>query len=79
MTQSPDPNRPATLERAYLVGVQTHDMPAGEGAELLLELRELVKNLGLAVTRSTLVNLRQPTPKLLLGSGKTEELIAQAK
>ncbi|HEU5078050.1 MAG TPA: GTPase HflX [Opitutaceae bacterium] len=67
------------LERAFLIGVQTAQMPTGEGAELLLELKELVENLRLEVVRSTLVNLRTPTPALLLGSGKAEELIAQAK
>ena len=71
--------RPEKLERAFLVGVQTADMADGEGAELLLELQELVENLRLTVTRSTLVNLRTPTPKFLLGSGKAQELVEQAK
>jgi GTPase len=72
-------SRPKKLERAFLIGVQTNDMPDGEGAELLKELTELVENLRLAVVRTTLVNLRSPNPALLLGSGKSEELIAQAK
>jgi len=72
-------DKPARLERAFLVGVQTDDLPKGEAAELLLELKELVENLRLVVTRSTLVNLRRPTPALFLGSGKTEEIIAQAQ
>ena len=67
------------LERAFLIGVQSPDMPPGEGAELLAELTELVENLRLRVTRTTLVTLRTPTPATLLGSGKTAELIAQAK
>lgn len=66
--------------RAFLVGVQTPTMTAGEGAELLGELRELVENLHLPVTRSTLVTLRdRAQPKFLIGSGKASELIAQAK
>jgi len=72
-------DKPSKLERAFLVGVQTSDMTAGEGAELLSELKELVENLRIAVTRTTLVNLRQPTPALLLGRGKAEELVALAK
>ncbi len=72
-------SRPKKLERAFLIGVQTTEMPAGEGAELLDELTELVENLRLTVVRTTLVNLRNPTPSLLLGSGKAEELVAQAK
>jgi GTP-binding protein HflX len=71
--------KPTQLERAFLVGIQTDTMAAGEGAELLLELKELVENLRLRVTQSVLVNLRRPTPALLLGSGKAEELIALAK
>ncbi|MDO8539704.1 MAG: GTPase HflX [Opitutaceae bacterium] len=72
-------DKPAQLQRAFLVGVQTHDMAAGEGAELLSELKELVENLRIEVVRTTLVSLRRATPALLLGSGKAEEIIAQAK
>ena len=32
-------DKPAQLERAFLVGVQTNDMKTGETAELLTELR----------------------------------------
>ncbi len=68
------------VSRAFLVGVQTPDMTAGEGAELLGELQELVENLDLTITRSLLVNLRdRQQPKFLIGSGKAAEIIAQAK
>ena len=73
-----DDKRPNKLERAFLVGVQTHEMEDGEGAELLLELTELVENLRLKVTRTELVNLRRPTSALFLGSGKAKELCEQA-
>jgi GTP-binding protein HflX len=66
-------------QRAFLVGIQTHDMTPGEGTELLTELTELVENLRLEVVRKTLVNLRTPTPSLLLGTGKAAELAALAK
>src|ERR1035437_3300298 len=66
-------------ERALLIGVQTQKMTAGEGAELLTELTELVENLRMSVTRSMLVNLRTFTPATLLGNGKTNELIELAK
>lgn len=72
-------DKPAKLERAFLVGVQTSDMKPGEAAELLIELKELVENLRIDVTRTELVNLRRATPSLLLGSGKAEEIIALAK
>jgi GTPase len=66
-------------QRAFLVGIQTAEMAPGEAAELLTELEELVQNLRIEVVGMELVNLRQPTPATLIGSGKTEELIAQAK
>ncbi len=66
-------------ERAFLVGVQTTAMAAGEAAELLTELHELVENLRIGIVGRELVNLRKPTPATLIGSGKTEEIIAQAK
>ncbi|MEI7552694.1 MAG: GTPase HflX [Verrucomicrobiota bacterium] len=66
-------------DRAFLVGVQTAQLPPGEAAELLVELQELVENLHIGVVGQALVNLRHPTPATLLGSGKTEEIIAAAK
>jgi GTP-binding protein HflX len=69
----------ARLERAFLVGIQTAGMASGDGQELLAELSELVENLGIAVTSSTLVNLRSPTPKFLVGSGKAAELAEMAR
>src|SRR5438552_632453 len=54
-------------------------MAPGEGAELLAELRELVENLKLTITQTMLVNLRTPTPALLLGSGKAKEISDLAK
>lgn len=69
-----------TVSRALLVGVQTPDMTAGEGEELLGELKELVENLNLTVTRTVLVTLRdRAQPKYLVGSGKAAELMALAK
>ncbi len=72
-------DKPAQLERAFLVGVQTPEMGAGEAAELLSELKELVENLRITVARTQLVNLRRATPALLLGSGKAQEIVDLAK
>lgn len=66
-------------QRALLVGLQTPDMKPGEGDELLGELTELVENLGLVITGTVFVNLRQTQAKFLVGSGKAAELIARAK
>lgn len=67
------------VDRAFLIGVQTLEMPEGEGAELLGELQELVENLDYEVPDKVLVSLRKPAPATLLGTGKCEELIARAK
>ena len=68
------------VSRALLVGVQTPDMKPGEGKELLGELKELVENLDLTITRTVLVTLREHRqPKFLIGSGKAAELIALAR
>jgi len=66
-------------QRAFLIGVQALEMAEGEGDELLAELTELVENLRLTVTRATLVKMRRPSSRLLLGSGKAAELAALAK
>jgi GTP-binding protein HflX len=66
-------------QRAFLIGVQTPEMPEGEGEELLAELTELVENLGLSIVRSAFVKLRAPSPALFLGKGKAEEMMALAK
>lgn len=79
LDETPSTDDSKRCERAFLVGVQTPDMPPGEAAELMAELHELVENLSIGVVGTELVNLRRPTPATLLGSGKTEELIAAAK
>jgi GTP-binding protein HflX len=66
-------------QRAFLVGVQTPEMPEGEGEELLEELTELVENLGLSIVRDLFVKLRAPSPALFVGKGKAEEITALAK
>lgn len=75
-TPQKDPKR---VERAYLVGVQTHLMAPGESEELLNELQELVENLQITVAGRNLVNLRAPTPATLVGSGKAQEIVDAAK
>ncbi len=71
--------KPKMVERAYLVGVQ---QPAdGEDTirQLLTELAELVNTLGIAVIGSTVARIREPAPRLFLGSGKAADIIAEAK
>lgn len=67
------------VTRALLVGIQTATMKAHEGEALLGELRELVENLSIEVTECILVRIRQISPQLFIGSGKTAEIIARAR
>ncbi len=79
LNETPSTDDSKRCDRAFLVGVQTHEMHPGEAAELLEELQELVENLHIGIVGRELINLRSPTPATLLGSGKTEEIIAKAK
>ncbi|MCC5789537.1 MAG: GTPase HflX [Opitutales bacterium] len=71
--------KPKMVERAFLVGIQTPEMNAREGEELLAELAELVRSLEIGVVGSLLVNLREPKARFLVGGGKTEEILAAVK
>lgn len=64
---------------AFLIGVQYSQDSLEESQALLDELDELVCNLDFIVVEKDLVRLRQASPKYLLGSGKTLELIEKAK
>jgi GTP-binding protein HflX len=66
-------------ERAFLVGVQTERAEKAEAESLLDELQGLVSSLGLETAGTALVKLRERTSALLLGSGKTEEIVQAAK
>lgn len=72
-------DKPKLVERALLVGVQRPEMSAGEAQDLLTELDELVATLDIPVIDRCVVNLREPSPRLLIGSGKANELIALVK
>ena len=71
--------KPKMVERAFLVGIQNPDMNPREGEDLLEELAELVKTLGIGVVGSTLVALREPKARFLVGGGKTREILEAAK
>jgi len=65
--------------RAYLVGLQLADQTREEAEALLEELAELSANLGLVVAARQLVRIREINPRFLLGTGKTQEIITEAK
>ncbi len=66
-------------EPALLVGFQDNTVSEARASELLKELESLVLSIGLTVTGSVLVKLREPHPRYFVGSGKAEEIAAAAK
>ena len=79
LDNTPEQADPFRVERAFLVGIQNPDMMIGEAEDLLAELKELVENLGISVVGSTLVNLRKPSPAKLIGKGKADEIVGEAR
>jgi GTP-binding protein HflX len=69
-----DPSKPL---KAYLVGIREPEMIDSPEA-LLDELSELTGNLGMETAGREIVNLRQPTPRFYIGSGKAEEIKLRA-
>lgn len=63
------------VERAILIGIETPEQHRGEAETLLEELEELVGNLDIGVEETRLVTVKKPNPRMLLGSGKAEEII----
>jgi GTP-binding protein HflX len=74
----------AVKPRALLVAVE-HAAPRGGepvtmGSEATLaELQQLTDTLGVETAASTLVRIREPQPRFLIGSGKADEIVAQAQ
>ncbi len=68
-----------TAPRALLLGLQYADQTRAEAEALLDELGELAANLGMVVPVKHLARLREKNPRFLLGTGKTAEIIAEAK
>ena len=72
-------DKPQLVERAFLIGAHFDRRKAQEATDLLEELQELVETLGIQVVGRELVFAREMTARHLIGKGKTQELIAQAK
>ncbi|MEI8246516.1 MAG: GTPase HflX [Lentisphaerota bacterium] len=62
------------VERAILVGVFDAQSDPREADEHLLELEDLVRNLGIKVVDKITVKLKTPSSKFFVGSGKAEEI-----
>jgi GTP-binding protein HflX len=71
--------KPRMVERAMLIGITLPGADDSTTRSLLDELRELVTTLGIGIQREVQLPIRKPHAKFLLGSGKAEELIEQAK
>lgn len=66
------------VERALLVGPCFDGEDPEETESLLDELDDLVDTLGVPVVGHMMVRAGKPKPKLLVGSGKADEIIARA-
>lgn len=67
------------VERAMLIGITLPDDEASNTRSLLDELRELVTTLGIEIRHERMVSIRKPQAKFLVGSGKADELVEEAK
>src|SRR6185295_11543079 len=67
------------VERAILVGAYTEPNGRDEASSLLAELEELVDTLGIPVVDRLLVHHREQHARLLIGTGKADEIVARVK
>ena len=71
--------REKMVERALLVGAYTETTGKEDADDLLNELAELVRTLGVPVVGRMLAYNRAPQARLLVGSGKAEEICDYAR
>ena len=69
--------RDKMVERAMLVGAYGDHEQKADAKDLLEELEELVRTLGIPVVERMLVYHREPHARLLLGTGKADEVCAR--
>ena len=70
--------KPRMVERAMLIGITLPDQVSSDTLSLLDELRELVTTLGISIEHVRHIPIRKPQAKFLVGSGKADELVAEA-
>lgn len=66
-------------ERAFLVGIRERGEKDEDAQEHLEELESLVDTMGIPVVATDLAIIREPNPKLFIGSGKLDEIIEKVK
>ncbi|MGB1127256.1 MAG: GTPase HflX [Opitutales bacterium] len=71
--------KPRMVERAMLIGITLPGEDERTTRGLLDELRELVTTLEIGIAHERELAIRKPQAKFLVGSGKAEELIDEAK
>ena len=71
--------KPKNATRALLVSAWWKPQTPEEGRSLLDELAELADTLGLAVADRVLVRVQAPQASYLVGTGKAQELVTQAR
>ena len=67
------------VERAMLIGITLPEEQASNTRSLLDELRELVGTLGIEIKHERMIAIRKPQAKLLVGTGKADELVKEAQ
>ncbi len=71
--------KPNMVDSAFLIGAYFNRRHKQEAFDLLEELSELVGTLGINIIGKELVFAREHTARYLIGSGKSAELMKQAK
>jgi len=71
--------KPRMVEKAFLISVYRKGEPKAEAEDLLEELHELVTTLGIGIVGSAAVEVREWKARLLIGSGKAEEILEEMK
>ena len=71
--------KPKAVTRALLVGAWWKPQTPEEARSLLDELAELVDTLGLTAADSVLAKIDRPQASYLIGSGKAQEIVTQAR
>ncbi|MDF3130362.1 GTPase HflX [Kiritimatiellaeota bacterium B1221] len=71
--------KPRMVEKAFLLSVHLKGESKAEAKDLLEELEELVTTLGIGIVGSAVVEVREWKARLLIGTGKADEILEQMK
>lgn len=66
-------------DAAFLVGIRERGEKDPDAIEHLEELKSLVDTMGIPVVDTAMAIIRDPNPKLFIGSGKLDEIVTKAK